>query len=128
MKVEHIAFVVDDPDSVAEWYCEHMGLTLVRKGPPPVKMTFLADSSGQTMFEVYAQPEVETPDYANMNHLVLHLAFYSEDIYADFDRLQKAGATVVLEPSETEAGDTLAMLRDPWGLAVQLVNRKEKMM
>jgi catechol 2,3-dioxygenase-like lactoylglutathione lyase family enzyme len=54
MKVEHIAFVVDDPDAVAAWYCEHMGLRLVRQGPPPIKMTFLADSDG-TMFEVYAQ-------------------------------------------------------------------------
>jgi glyoxylase I family protein len=126
MKVEHIAFVVDDPDAVAAWYCEHMGLRLVRQGPPPIKMTFLADSDG-TMFEVYAQSTVETPDYANMNPLALHFAYYSEDIQADFERLQAAGATVVLEPSPTEAGDTLAMLRDPWGLAVQLVNRKEKM-
>lgn len=128
MKVEHIAFVVDDPDPVADWYCEHMGLKVVRKGPPPVKMTFLADSSGQTMFEVYAQSEVETPDYANIHHLILHFAYYSEDIQADFERLQKAGATVVQEPTPTDAGDTLAMLRDPWGIAVQLVNRKEKMM
>lgn len=128
MKVEHIAFVVEDPDVVAEWYCEHMGLKVVRKGPPPIKMTFLADSSGQTMFEIYAQPSVETPDYASMNPLILHFAYYSEDIQADFERLQKAGATVVQEPSQTDAGDTLAMLRDPWGVAVQLVNRKEKMM
>lgn len=128
MKVEHIAFVVDDPDVVGDWYCEHLGLRLVRKGPPPVKMTFLADSSGQTMFEVYAQPDVETPDYASMNPLILHFAYYSEDIQADFERLQAAGATAVQPPTPTDAGDTLAMLRDPWGIAVQLVNRKEKMM
>jgi glyoxylase I family protein len=128
MKVEHIAFVVDDPDAVAAWYCKHMGLKLVRQGPPPVKMTFLADDSGQTMFAVYSPASVETPDYASMNPLILHFAYYSEDIHADFKRLQKAGATVVLEPSKTDAGDTLAMLRDPWGVAVQLVNRKVKMM
>ena len=128
MKVEHIAYVVEDPDAYAEWYCEHLGLRLVRPGPPPIKMTFLADSSGQTMFEVYAQPSVDTPDYANMNPLILHFAYYSEDIQADFERLQTAGATVVSEPTPTETGDTLAMLRDPWGVALQLVNRKEKMM
>jgi len=126
MKIEHIAFVVNDVDAVAEWYCEHLGLRVVRQGPPPVKMTFLADDDG-TMYEIYEQSSVETPDYANINHLILHFAYYSEDIQADFARLQAAGATVVLEPSKTDAGDTLAMLRDPWGVAVQLVNRKEKM-
>ena len=128
MKIEHIAFVVDDPDAVAEWYCENLGMQLVRQGPPPVKMTFLADSEGQTMYEVYAQPTVETPDYASMNPLALHFAYSSENIEADFERLKAAGATVVQEPDSTDAGDTLAMLRDPWGVCVQLVTRKEKML
>ena len=127
MKIEHIAFVVDDPDAVAKWYCDNLGMQIVRQGPPPVRMTFLADSDGDTMYEIYAQPSVETPDYASMNPLILHFAYYSEDIQADFERLKSAGATVVQEPEPTDAGDTLAMLRDPWGVCVQLVTRKEKM-
>lgn len=127
MKLEHVAFVVDDPDAVAKWYCEHLGMKLIRQGPPPVKMTFLADSAGQSMFEVYHQPEVKTTNYKAMHHLALHFAFYAEDIHGQFARLKAAGATVVQEPSQTEAGDTLAMLRDPWGVAIQLVNRKKKM-
>lgn len=128
MKIEHIAFVVEDPDAVAKWYCENMGMRLVRQGPPPVKMTFLADSEDHTMFEVYAQPSIETTDYHAMHHLALHFAFYTDEIEADFERLKAAGATVVQEPSPTDAGDTLAMLRDPWGVAVQLVKRKQKML
>ena len=128
MKVEHIAFVVDDPDEVAKWYCDNLGMRVVRQGPPPIKMTFVADSEGETMYELYHQPEVETPDYASMHHLALHFAYSTEDIEADFERLKAAGATVVQEPEPTDAGDTLAMLRDPWGVCVQLVHRKEKML
>ncbi len=128
MKIEHIAFVVDDPDAVAKWYCDNLGMRVVRQGPPPIRMTFLADSAGQTMYELYAQPEVETPDYASMHHLALHFAYYAEDLEATFERLKAAGATVVQAPTPTDTGDTLAMLRDPWGICVQLVNRKEKMM
>ena len=73
------------------------------------------------------QPEVETPDYAAMHHLALHFAYYAEDLEATFERLKAAGATVVQAPTPTDTGDTLAMLRDPWGVCVQLVNRKEKM-
>lgn len=127
MKIEHIAFVVDDPDAVAKWYCDNLGMRVVRQGPPPIRMTFLADSAGQTMYELYAQPEVETPDYASMHHLALHFAYYAEDLEATFERLKAAGATVVQAPTPTDTGDTLAMLRDPWGVCVQLVNRKEKM-
>ncbi len=128
MKIEHIAFVVDDPDVVAKWYCDNLGMRIVRQGPPPIKMTFVADSEGETMYELYHQPEVETPDYASMHHLALHFAYSTEDIDADFARLKAAGATVVQEPTPTDAGDTLAMLRDPWGVCVQLVHRKEKML
>lgn len=128
MKIEHIAFVVDDPDAVAKWYCDNLGMRVVRRGPPPIKMTFLADSAGQTMYELYAQPEVETPDYASMHHLALHFAYYAADLEATFERLKAAGATVVQAPTPTGTGDTLAMLRDPWGVCVQLVNRKEKML
>ena len=128
MKIEHIAFVVDDPEVVAKWYCDNLGMRVVRQGPPPIKMTFLADSAGQTMYELYAQPEVETPDYASMHHLALHFAYYAEDLEAMFERLKAAGATVVQTPTPNDSGDTLAMLRDPWGICVQLVNRKEKML
>jgi hypothetical protein len=38
-----------------------------------------------------------------------------------------AGATAEGEVVVTDGGDTMAMLRDPWGLAVQLVNRRERM-
>ncbi len=128
MKIEHIAFVVEDPDVVAKWYCDHMGMRLVRQGPPPVKMTFLADSSGQTMFEVYKQPSITTTDYFSVHHLALHFAFYTDEIDTDFQKLISAGASVIQDPYQTDAGDTLAMLRDPWGVSIQLVKRKQKMM
>ncbi|MCZ6634610.1 MAG: VOC family protein [bacterium] len=126
MNVEHIAFVVEDPNAVADWYCQNMGMRVVRKGGPPTYMTFLADEDGGTMFEIYAQ-DVELPDYGAIDPLILHFAYYAEDVEGTRDKLVAASATVVQEPFETDAGDTLCMLRDPWGLAVQLVHRKEPM-
>ncbi len=127
MNVEHIAFVVGDPNKVADWYCENLGMRIVRQGGGPNFMTFLADSSGETMFEIYARPELELPDYASMDVFALHFAFYADDPQGTRDSLVAAGASVVQEPSETEAGDTLVMLRDPWGVPLQLVKRKEPM-
>jgi uncharacterized glyoxalase superfamily protein PhnB len=54
---------------------------------------------------------------------VLHVAFATTEIAAERDRLIAAGATPVGEITENAAGDRFAMLRDPWGLALQLAQR-----
>tara|TARA_A100001037_G_scaffold112052_1_gene102149 strand:+ start:563 stop:874 length:312 start_codon:yes stop_codon:yes gene_type:complete len=100
----------------------------VRQGPGPNFMTFLADDGDNVMFEIYANPEVQTPDYAAQDPLILHLAFYSDDVDGDRARLIEAGATGVGDVFHREDGDVLAMLRDPWGLAVQVLSRKERML
>ncbi|GAB4142938.1 MAG: hypothetical protein Tsb009_13660 [Planctomycetaceae bacterium] len=126
MKIEHIAFVVQDPAAMAAWYAEHLGFTIKRALDVSPFIHFLADDAG-TMLEIYRQPHIRTPDYREADPLVLHIAFVSEDVQADRARLMSAGAVPVGEISETEAGDQLAMLRDPWGFAIQLAKRSVPM-
>jgi predicted enzyme related to lactoylglutathione lyase len=57
-----------------------------------------------------------------MHPLVLHLAFESVDADADRARLLAAGATLV-EAVLPPDGSKLYMLRDPWGVALQLCRR-----
>ena len=52
-----------------------------------------------------------------------HVAFATTEILEARDRLIAAGATPVGEIAENAAGDRFAMLRDPWGLALQLADR-----
>ncbi len=122
MKIEHVAFNVADPVAVAAWYVRHLGLTIVRHLPAPTQTHFLADDAGETILEIYCNPPGEVPDYAAMNPLLLHLAFVSTSPPDDSARLMAAGASWVEEirfPDETH----LIMLRDPWGLALQLCKR-----
>ena len=85
-------------------------------------MTFLADDSKRVMIEIYNNPVDEVPDYRTMNPLIVHLAFVSEDPSKDKERLLKAGASLVSD-DRLEDGSHLIMLRDPWGLALQLCKR-----
>jgi hypothetical protein len=55
------------------------------------------------------------------------VAFACEDVPGTVRRLAAAGAVSVSGP-ETIRGDQLAMLRDPWGLAIQLVRRAQPML
>jgi len=122
MKIEHVAFNVADPVAVAAWYCEHLGLTVARHIPSPTQTHFLADEAGESVLEIYCNPPDQVPDYAAMNPLLFHLAFVSDDPDADRARLVEAGASFVEELRQAD-GSHLVMLRDPWGLAIQLCKR-----
>jgi hypothetical protein len=57
-----------------------------------------------------------------MHPLLFHLAIKSSDAVADSKRPAAAGATVV-EEVRLDDGSQLVMMRDPWGLALQLCQR-----
>jgi len=128
MKIEHFALQVPDPVAMADWYVKHLGFTVARAGGEPAHGRFLMESSRAVMFEIYRNPKAPVPDYRQVDPLLVHLAFVSKDLAADRDRLVKAGATVVEHLTTTPAGDQLVMLRDPWGIAVQLVQRAVPML
>jgi glyoxylase I family protein len=127
MKIEHTAYQVEDPAAFARWYVDHLGMTVKRAQDVPPFGQFLSDDGDAVMLEVYCNPRVATPDYRAMDPLVLHLAFRTDDVAGTRARLLEAGATAVGEVQDTPAGDVVAMLRDPWGLAVQLVRRQTPM-
>jgi hypothetical protein len=79
------------------------------------------------MLEVYHNPPDQVPLYSQMNPLLLHLAFVSLDPEADKSRLLDAGATSVQDDSLPD-GSLLIMMRDPWGVAIQLCKRGKPML
>jgi glyoxylase I family protein len=121
MTLEHSALNVPDPVAFASWYGQHLGMRVARHLPQANQTHFLADDRG-AMIEIYRNPAAPLPDYAAMHHLELHLAFSSADAVADAARLLAAGATHVEEVHPPD-GSLLIMLRDPWGLALQVCQR-----
>jgi glyoxylase I family protein len=122
LNVEHIAWNVSDSVAVAAWYVEHLGMRVVREGATPPYVRFLADRAGRVVLEIYSNDVDPFPDYAAMHPLRLHLAFAAPDPDAARAALVAAGATPVDDQTQPD-GSRLIMLRDPWGLALQLVNR-----
>ena len=127
MKIEHFALNVADPVAMAAWYEKNVGLKIVRKMDAPTFTHFLADSGGTVMLEIYNNPPDQVPDYANMDPLLCHIALVSEDPEVDKQTLLAAGATLV-DNLHLEDGSHLVMMRDPWGLALQLCKRGKPML
>lgn len=113
---------------VAAWYCRNLGFTVKRSIRDEPWTQFLADERGVTMLEIYNNRKCRVPDYRSWDPLLFHIAFVCGDVPATVERLKKAGATVHTEPVTIESGDTLAMLRDPWGSCIQLVRRAVPML
>lgn len=122
LNVEHIAWNVADPPAVAAWYVEHLGMRIVRHSPVAPHMHFLADASGRVVIEIYNNPVDPVPDYAAMHPARLHFAFATPDPDGSKSALIAAGATAVDDQISPD-GSRLIMLRDPWGLALQLCKR-----
>jgi len=127
-RLEHVALNVADPVKMSQWYVDNLGMKVLREGPPPINVRFLADSGGNMMLELYHNPAAAVPDYASMDPLLLHVAFMVDDVDAMRQKLLAAGTTPVGEVTTTTAGDKLSMLRDPWGLAIQFLRRADPML
>ena len=114
MKLEHVAYNVAEPQKLMDWWCANLGFTQVHPA-------FIVDSSGKMAMEFYHNETAPIPDYAAMNAMSTHIALLSEDVDADVARLTAAGA--VLLNVVHQPGFDMALLRDPFGMALQLVKR-----
>jgi catechol 2,3-dioxygenase-like lactoylglutathione lyase family enzyme len=127
MKIEHFAVNVEEPLEVADWYVRHLGFEIVKQESKPPYTTFLADDDGRVMVEIYNNPSDQVPDYSEMDPLIMHLALVSKEPAEDKKGLLEAGATEVSD-DVLDDGSHLVMLRDPWGLAIQLCKRSNPML
>ena len=121
---EHTALNVPDICAAGEWYCQNLDMTVLRSGQA---VRYLADSTGRLIFEFYTNPAAEIPDYTQMAPATMHLAFYVSDVPAAVAKLTAAGATIFSGYETAASGDEMAMLRDPWGIPLQLMKRAEAM-
>jgi glyoxylase I family protein len=123
MYFEHAALNVPDPRAMATWYVQHCGLHVVRSIDNSPYMRFLADATGRVIMEIYNNPIAPVPDYAQQHHLILHIAFAVDDAGKTMDSLLAAGATLISDSGLSAENTRLVMLRDPWGIALQLCQR-----
>ncbi|WP_116124679.1 VOC family protein [Lewinella sp. IMCC34183] len=123
MVFEHFALNVPDPVAVGDWYVAHLGATILRREDGPKHTTFLADASGRVFLEVYRNGLAEIDAFAERHPLTFHFALQTQAAGKLRDALLLAGAEL-LEEMQPEPGTHLVMLRDPFGIPLQLCQRR----
>jgi catechol-2,3-dioxygenase len=122
MIFEHFALNVPDAKIVAKWYTKNCRMKILRSMEEPPFTHFLADSTNRVVMEIYTNREAEIPNYNKWHPLLFHLAFAVEDPRAIQKKLLQDGATFFEEVNLSD-GSLLIMLRDPWGIPLQLCKR-----
>ena len=124
---DHVHLVSPDPRSVAQWYAEKLGGTIVRssdvRGAPQVYVSFggfIVIVRGQRPAEtVGAKPGLEW----GIDHFGLR-------VKGDFDgfcsTLKQKGVTFSMEPTDFNPTTRIAFIEAPDGVSVELLNRKEE--
>ena len=83
---------------------------------------FLADKSGQVVLEIYSNTSERIPEYNKQHPLEFHFAFKVENPVEIKDKLIAAGAKIE-EEIKHDDGTHLIMMRDPFGVPLQLCKR-----
>jgi glyoxylase I family protein len=128
MKLEHVAINVPEPAKMAQWWADNLGMEVVLASDKSPYMHFIADTPRQSMLELYNNPNAPMPDYSQTNPFNLHIAFTSNSIEADRQKLLDGGATAVGDITTNPDGTKLAFLRDPWSVPFQLVQRAKPLL
>ncbi len=122
MIFEHFALNVPDATAHAQWNVDHLGFRVLRRMTAAPFTHFLADDTGRPIVELYSNPAAPMTDFAATAPLTFHYALRTEDAAAERDRLLAAGASHVVDERLPD-GSLLVMLRDPWGVPLQLCQR-----
>lgn len=124
MRLLHTMLRVGNLDRSLAFYCDVLGMTLLRKKDYPGGEFTLAfvgygDESDHTVLELTYNWGVETYDLGTAYG---HIALGVENIYTTCDHIKAAGGNVVREPGPMKHGSTvIAFVQDPDGYKVELI-------
>jgi len=118
---------VNDLNESLAFYCERLGMKLLRKqdyAAGRFTLAFVGYGGEETHSVVELTYNWDTHHYA-IGDGFGHLALGVDDIYAKCDELRAAGVKVVREPGPMKHGSSvIAFVEDPNGYRIELIQTK----
>ena len=128
MRFMYTGIRVSDLRRSIEFYKKMMGMTEVQRGKIRAGGMFvqLKDKGSQQVLELNYYPPGKKfyEEYVEGSELD-HLAFWCKDVRRSYEKVLASGAASAIEPWD-EGGYTLAFVRDPDGIWIELIGKKVK--
>jgi lactoylglutathione lyase len=124
MRLLHTMLRVGNLPESLQFYCEVLGMTLLRQKEYPTGKFTLAfvgygEESDHTVLELTYNWDT---DHYDLGDAYGHIAIGVDDIYGTCDRIKQLGGKVVREPGPMKHGSTvIAFVEDPNGYKVELI-------
>ncbi|HXG53604.1 MAG TPA: lactoylglutathione lyase [candidate division Zixibacteria bacterium] len=125
MRLLHTMIRVNDLEESLKFYCDVLGMRLLRKKDYPSGRFTLAfvgygEESENAVLELTYNWDTHRYDLGNGFG---HVAIGVEDIYRTCDELRAKGAKIVREPGPMKHGGTeIAFIEDPNGYRIELID------
>lgn len=129
MRILHTMLRVGDLDQSLSFYCDVLGMKLLRRKDYPGGEFTLAfvgygDESEEAVLELTYNWGVETYELGSAYG---HIALGVDDIYTTCDTIKARGGQVTREPGPMKHGSTvIAFVEDPDGYKVELIQLKSR--
>ncbi len=126
MRFLHTMIRVNDLEESLRFYCDGLGMTLLRRQDYPGGRFTLAfvgygDEATHTVLELTYNWDTHQYEIGNGFG---HVAIGVEDIYKACDDLRARGVKVVREPGPMKhGGSVIAFVEDPTGYRIELIQR-----
>ena len=124
MRMMHTMLRVTDLEKSLEFYCEVLGMRLLRRmdfeqGRFTLAFVGYADESEQAVLELTHNWDTSTYELGDAYG---HIAIGIEDVYVTCDEVRKRGGNVVRDAGPMKGGTTvIAFVEDPDGYKVELL-------
>ncbi len=119
MYMEHPGIAASDPAALAKWYCNMLGMKLIRQTGPT---TFFVGFDKGSCLEIYAAKTDAPPTADNYVRGMTHVAFYTEDFERVHGELLSKGVAPAASPILRD-DLKLALMRDPEGNLFHITQR-----
>ncbi|QUS60581.1 lactoylglutathione lyase [Synechocystis sp. PCC 7339] len=125
----HTMIRVGDLDKSLQFYCDILGMNLLRKKDYPsgeFTLAFVGYGKESDNAVIELTHNWGTDKY-NLGNGFGHIALGVEDIYGTCDKIRAKGGKVVREPGPMKHGTTvIAFVEDPDGYKIELIQTSSK--
>ena len=126
MRLLHTMIRVNDLDDSLRFYCDRLGMKLLRKQDYPsgrFTLAFVGYGNEATDAVIELTYNWDTHHY-ELGNAFGHLAISAADIYKTCDELRQHGVKIVREPGPMKhGGPEIAFIEDPNGYRIELIQR-----
>ena len=128
MRLLHTMIRVNDLDESLRFYCDTLGMKLLRKQDYPggrFTLAFVGYDSEDKTAVIELTYNWDTHQY-DVGDGFGHIALGVRDIYRTCEQLRAKGAKIVREPGPMKHGTSeIAFIEDPNGYTVELIQMRE---